>query len=151
MSKTFNMTGYRIGFAVGNKTLIDGLKKIKNQIDSGSPKFIQHAAKIALESYSNGLPPQEILDNIKTYETRMSLLCNGLSKLGYDVKMPSGTFYLWMKVDETCESFAMKLLDQGIVVTPGPGFGNSGENYIWFSLTVPESDISKALEKIPLC
>ena len=151
LSKTFNMTGYRIGFAVGNKTLIDGLKKIKNQIDSGSPKFIQHAAKVALESYSNGLPPQEILDNIKTYENRMSLLCNGLSKLGYDVKMPSGTFYLWMKVDETCESFAMKLLDQGIVVTPGSGFGNAGDNYVRFSLTVPESDISKALEKIPPC
>ena len=151
LSKTFNMTGYRIGFAVGNKTLIDGLKKIKNQIDSGSPKFIQHAAQIALDSYSNGLPPQEILDNIKIYENRMSLLYTGLSKLGYDVKMPSGTFYLWMKVDESCESFAMKLLDQGIVVTPGSGFGNAGDNYVRFSLTVSESDISKALEKIPPC
>ena len=68
LSKTFNMTGYRIGFAVGNKTLIDGLKKMKNQIDSGSPKFIQHAASTALDSYNNGIPPKEILDNIKTYE-----------------------------------------------------------------------------------
>ena len=143
------MTGYRIGFAVGNKSLIDGLKKIKNQIDSGSPKFIQHAATTALESYSNGKPPKEILDNIETYENRMSLLYNGLLKLGYDVKMPSGTFYLWMKIDESCESFAMNLLDQGIVVTPGSGFGNEGDNYVRFSLTVSESDISKALEKIP--
>ncbi len=151
LSKTFNMTGYRIGFAVGNKTLIDGLKKMKNQIDSGSPKFIQHAASTALDSYNNGIPPKEILDNIKTYENRMSLLSDGLSKLGYDVKMPSGTFYLWMKVNENCESFAMKLLDNGIVVTPGSGFGNAGDNYVRFSLTVTESDISKALEKIPSC
>ena len=151
LSKTFNMTGYRIGFAVGNKTLIDGLKKIKNQIDSGSPKFIQHAASTALDSYNNGIPPKEILDNIKTYENRMSLLSDGLSKLGYDVKMPSGTFYLWMKVNENCESFAMKLLDNGIVVTPGSGFGNAGDNYVRFSLTITELDISKALEKIPSC
>jgi LL-diaminopimelate aminotransferase len=81
----------------------------------------------------------------------MSLLYNGLSKLGYEVKMPSGTFYLWMKVNENCEIFAMKLLDKGIVVTPGLGFGNAGENYVRFSLTVSESDISKALEKIPPC
>jgi len=151
LSKTFNMTGYRIGFAVGNKTLIDGLKKMKNQIDSGSPKFIQHAASTALDSYNNGIPPKEILDNIKTYENRMSLLSDGLSKLGYDVKMPSGTFYLWMKVNENCESFAMKLLDNGIVVTPGSGFGNAGDNYVRFSLTISEFDISKALEKIPSC
>ena len=65
--------------------------------------------------------------------------------------MPSGTFYLWMRVNESCESFAMKLLDQGIVVTPGSGFGNAGDNYVRFSLTVSESDISKALEKIPPC
>jgi len=149
LSKTFNMTGYRIGFAVGNKILIDGLKKIKNQIDSGSPKFIQHAATTALDSYSNGVPPKEILDNIKIYETRMSLLYNGLLKLGYDVKMPSGTFYLWMKINEDCESFAIKLLDKGIVVTPGSGFGNAGANYVRFSLTVSESDIFRALEKIP--
>lgn len=151
LSKTFNMTGYRIGFAVGNKSLIDGLKKIKNQIDSGSPKFIQHAATVALDSYSNGVPPKEILDNLNIYENRMSLLYNGLSKLGYEVKMPSGTFYLWMRVNENCEIFAMKLLDKGIVVTPGLGFGNAGENYVRFSLTVSESDISKALEKIPPC
>tara|TARA_B100001750_G_scaffold68330_1_gene54445 strand:- start:2726 stop:3880 length:1155 start_codon:yes stop_codon:yes gene_type:complete len=151
LSKTFNMTGYRIGFAVGNKNLIDGLKKIKNQIDSGSPKFIQHAATIALDSYSNGVPPKDILNNLKIYENRMSLLYHGLSNLGYQVKMPSGTFYLWMKVDENCESFAMKLLDKGIVVTPGLGFGNAGKNYVRFSLTVSESDISKALEKIPSC
>ena len=81
----------------------------------------------------------------------MSLLSDGLSKLGYDVKMPSGTFYLWMKVNENCESFAMKLLDNGIVVTPGSGFGNAGDNYVRFSLTITEFDISKALEKIPSC
>ena len=149
LSKTFNMTGYRIGFAVGNKTLIDGLKKIKNQIDSGSPKFIQYAAKVALDSYINGHPPQEILDNLKIYENRMNLLTNGLLKLGYDVQMPLGTFYLWMKIEEDCESFAMKLLDHGIVVTPGSGFGDAGSNYVRFSLTVSESDISLALEKIP--
>ena len=149
LSKTFNMTGYRIGFAVGNKTLVDGLKKIKNQIDSGSPKFIQHAAKIALDSYVNGIPPKEISNNLKIYENRMNILTDGLIKLGYDIKMPFGTFYLWMKIDEDCENFAMRLLNNGVVVTPGSGFGTSGNKYVRFSITLSDANLLKGLNKIP--
>lgn len=147
-SKTFNMTGFRIGFAVGNEYLIRGLKKVKSQIDSGAPKFIQYAGAEALKSYKNGKPPKETLGTIETYEKRMKLLVNGLRKLGYDAKMPLGTFYLWVKVNGSSKAFASKLLEKGVVVTPGPAFGSGGEGYVRFSLTVDERLVKRALEKI---
>ena len=147
-SKTFNMTGFRIGFAVGNEDLIRGLKKIKSQIDSGAPKFVQYAGAEALTSYSKGKPPKETRETIKTYEKRMQLLVKGLRKLGYKAEMPLGTFYLWVNVEESSKEFASKLLDQGVVVTPGPAFGSGGEGYVRFSLTVSETLVKRALEKI---
>ncbi|MCS4538921.1 MAG: aminotransferase class I/II-fold pyridoxal phosphate-dependent enzyme [Thaumarchaeota archaeon] len=149
-SKTFNMTGYRIGFAVGNEDLIRGLKKVKSQIDSGAPKFVQYAASEALKQYSNGKPPKETRDTIATYEKRLGLLVNGLRKLGYETEMPLGTFYLWVNVDGNSKGFASKLLDYGVAVTPGPAFGSGGEGYIRFSLTVNEKLVKRALEKIEL-
>jgi LL-diaminopimelate aminotransferase len=149
-SKTFNMTGYRIGFAVGNEDLIRGMKKVKSQIDSGAPKFIQYAAAEALEQYSNGKPPKETRDMVAIYEKRLELLVNGLRRLGYKAEMPSGTFYLWVNVDGSSKDFASKLLNRGVVVTPGPAFGSGGEGYVRFSLTVDEKLVKKALEKIEL-
>ena len=147
-SKTFNMTGFRIGFAVGNEDLIRGLKRVKSQIDSGSPKFIQYAGAEALKSYKNGKPPRETLETVKTYEKRMNLLVNGLRKLGYDAQIPFGTFYLWVKVNGSSKVFASKLLEKGVVVTPGLAFGSGGEGYVRFSLTVDERLVKRALEKI---
>ncbi len=147
-SKTFNMTGFRIGFAVGNEDLIRGLKKVKSQIDSGAPKFIQHAGAEALKSYKKGKPPKETLETIEMYEKRMKLLVNGLRKLGYDARMPLGTFYLWVNVNGSSKVFASKLLENGVVVTPGPAFGSGGEGYVRFSLTVNEQLVKRALEKI---
>ena len=149
-SKTFNMTGYRIGFAVGNEDLIRGMKKVKSQIDSGAPKFIQYAAAEALKQYSNGKPPKETRDIIALYEKRLGLLVNGLRRLGYKAEMPSGTFYLWVNVDGSSNEFASKLLERGVVVTPGPAFGSGGEGYVRFSLTVDEKLVKRALEKIEL-
>ena len=149
-SKTFNMTGFRIGFAVGNEDLVRGLKKVKSQIDSGAPKFIQHAGAEALKSYSNGEPPKETRETIKTYEKRLNLLVRGLRKLGYKAEMPLGTFYLWVDVGGSSKEFASKLLDQGVVVTPGPAFGSGGEGYVRFSLTVNESLVKRALEKMKM-
>ena len=147
-SKTFNMTGFRIGFAVGNEDLIRGLKKIKSQIDSGAPKFVQYAGAEALKSYSKGKPPKETRETIKTYEKRMQLLVKGLRKLGYEAEMPLGTFYLWVNVGESSKEFASKLLDQGVVVTPGPAFGTGGDGYVRFSLTVNETLVKRAIERI---
>ncbi len=149
-SKTFNMTGYRIGFAVGNEDMIRGMKKVKSQIDSGAPKFIQYAAAEALKQYSSGKPPKETRDIIALYEKRLDLLVNGLRRLGYRAEMPSGTFYLWVNVDGSSNEFASKLLDRGVVVTPGPAFGSGGEGYVRFSLTVDEKLVKRALEKIEL-
>ncbi|MBM3897357.1 MAG: aminotransferase class I/II-fold pyridoxal phosphate-dependent enzyme [Thaumarchaeota archaeon] len=149
-SKTFNMTGYRIGFAVGNEDLIKAIKKVKNQIDSGAPKFIQYAAAEALKQYSKGIPPKETRNTIAMYEKRLGLLVNGLRKLGYKAEMPLGTFYLWVYVNEKSKEFASKLLDHGVVVTPGPAFGSGGEGYVRFSLTVDEKLVRRALEKIEL-
>jgi LL-diaminopimelate aminotransferase len=149
-SKTFNMTGFRIGFAVGNEDLIKGVKKVKSQIDSGAPKFIQYAASEALKQYSNGSPPKETRNTIAVYEKRLGLLVKGLRKLGYKAEMPLGTFYLWLDVNGKSKEFASKLLDHGIVVTPGPAFGSGGEGYVRFSLTVDEKLVKRALQKIEL-
>ena len=79
----------------------------------------------------------------------MNILTDGLIKLGYDIKMPFGTFYLWMKIDEDCENFAMRLLNNGVVVTPGSGFGTSGNKYVRFSITLSDANLLKGLNKIP--
>ena len=149
-SKTFNMTGYRIGFAVGNQDLIRGIKKVKSQIDSGAPKFVQYAAAEALKQYSNGKPPKETIHTITMYQKRLEVLVNGLKKLGYKAEMPLGTFYLWVNVGGSSKEFASKLLSHGVVVTPGPAFGSGGEGYVRFSLTVDEKLVKRALEKIEL-
>ncbi|MEM3267618.1 MAG: aminotransferase class I/II-fold pyridoxal phosphate-dependent enzyme [Conexivisphaerales archaeon] len=143
-SKTFCMTGYRIGFAVGDKRAIDALKKVKSQIDSGPPKFIQYAASVALQSYTGSSKPNSVQEVADVYYKRMSELCKGLEELGYKAKMPRATFYLWQKTDDA--SYAEKLLERGILVTPGNAFGDAGKNYVRWSLTQPMEVIYEALE-----
>ena len=124
-SKTFNMTGFRLGYAVGHPDLIAGLKKCKGQVDSGAPIFIQKAAIKALEMYGeNGEAPEAVRKNMKEYSDRREVLVNGLRELGFDVKMPKGTFYIWF--DSKCKTsleFTERMLDLGIMVPPGSGFG----------------------------
>jgi LL-diaminopimelate aminotransferase len=145
-SKTFAMTGYRIGYAVGSKKAIAGLKAIKSQVDSGPPKFIQRAAKAALDSYTSSSRPKEVEASIKVYERRLKLLADGLSRLGHKVRPPQGTFYIWQRVDGTSAAFAERLLRAGVVITPGTTFGEGGEGYVRWSVSRPTEVIKEALE-----
>jgi LL-diaminopimelate aminotransferase len=148
LSKTFNMTGYRIGYAVGDADLISGLKKVKSQVDSGAPKFLQKAVTMSLGEYKNGQRPQMLQDNIAVYQERRNVLVNGLRKLGFKVNPPKGTFYLWLKVDGPSVKFAETMLNAGIVVTPGIGFGKNGEGYVRMATTQSVERIEEALERM---
>jgi LL-diaminopimelate aminotransferase len=148
LSKTFNMTGYRIGYAVGDAKLVAGLKKVKAQIDSGAPMFIQKAMVKALEMYDGAEKPQVVKDNIKIYQERRDVLVKGLRALGYKVDPPKGTFYLWLHVDMPSMKFTERMLNAGIVCTPGVGFGEYGEGYVRFATTQTVSRIEEALDRM---
>jgi len=147
-SKTFNMTGDRIGFAVGNPKLIEGLLKVKTQVDSGPPVYIQKVAAKALRSYVNGKPPEYVKQVNRTYAERRNLLVERLNSIGLRCKKPLATFYVWLKCGMDSMKFAMKLLDAGVLVTPGIGFGKHGEGYVRFSVTQPLERIKEACERI---
>lgn len=145
LSKTYNMTGWRIGFVCGNKDIIAGLSKIKDNYDSGVFNAIQLAAVAALEG------PQECVEKARAiYKERRDILVNGLKKLGLNVFLPKATFYVWCEVpkNETSISFVDKLLNVGVVCTPGVGMGKSGEGYVRFALTVSKERIEEALDRI---
>lgn len=144
LSKTYNMTGWRIGYAAGNSDLISGLVKLKGNVDSGACQFIQDAAVCALTSSQDC-----VSKNVSIYEQRRDILVKGLRGLGFNVNTPKATFYLWMKVPgDDSMAFANELLSAGIVVTPGIGFGEHGEGYVRFALTQPEERINQALGRM---
>ncbi len=146
LSKTYNMTGWRVGFAAGNSEVIPLLGKIKSNIDSGIFQAIQLAAKKALD---NG--EAAYLENLKTYQKRRDLLIDGLNRMGWAVKKPKSTFYCWIPVPpgSTSAELTVRFLNEmNIVVTPGNGFGPNGEGYFRISLTVPEASLQEALERI---
>jgi LL-diaminopimelate aminotransferase len=148
-SKTFNMTGYRLGYAVGHPDLIAGLKKCKGQIDSGAPIFIQKAGITALEMYhEDGTPPPVIRNNMEIYRERRDVLVNGLRGLGFDVVMPKGTFYVWFDCKKPSDEFTEEMINLGIIVTPGTGFGRSAEGYIRMTITEPVERIKEALVRM---
>jgi len=147
-SKTFNMTGSRIGFAVGNRKLIAGLKKVKTQVDSGPPKYIQLAAARALEMYEKGAPPSFVREACQTYYRRVKILAEELSSLGLKCQVPKATFYVWAKCGVNSVDFVKKMLDVNVVAAPGVGFGNQGEGYVRFSATCKEDKIKEAIERL---
>lgn len=147
-SKTFNMTGDRIGFAVGNKRLVEGLTKVKKQVDSGPPVYIQKAAIKALESYTSDKPPEHLEKNLQTYKERRDTLVRGLNSMGFKCKRPKATFYVWLNCGCDSMEFAAKLLETGVIVTPGIGFGEQGKTYVRFSLTRPKEEIEEACERM---
>ncbi|KON32505.1 MAG: hypothetical protein AC479_07405 [miscellaneous Crenarchaeota group-6 archaeon AD8-1] len=147
-SKTFNMTGDRIGFAIGNKHLLKGLAKIKSQVDSGPPVYIQKVAAIALESYKNDEFPEFLKKNNAIYSKRRDILVSSLNSIGFTCEKPKATFYVWLNCECNSLKFASKLLEGGVAVTPGIGFGKYGENYVRFSLTQPEQRIKEACNRI---
>lgn len=146
LSKTYNMTGWRIGFAVGNKDVIAGLGKIKSNLDSGVFQAIQEASIIALKTEDS------ILSGIrKIYQDRRDALYEGLKGLGIQANKPKATFYVWAKVPKEFDStkFVAHLLEEaGVLGTPGVGFGAPGEGYIRFALTQPVERIKEAVERI---
>jgi len=147
-SKTFNMTGDRIGFAVGNKQLINGLTKVKSQVDSGPPVYIQKVATKALESYKSDKQPDFLKENNRIYTERRDVLVDRLCSMGFKCDKPKATFYVWLNCKSRSIEFTTKLLSAGVAVTPGIGFGEHGENYVRFSLTQPKERIIEACKRI---
>jgi len=143
LSKTYNMTGWRIGMAVGNEEILAGLGRVKTNVDSGVFNAVQRAAITALSG------PQDCVKNAcAIYQERRDVLVAGLRSLGFQVAAPQATFYVWMPVQD-CMAFAAKLLSEtGIVVTPGVGFGPNGEGYVRFALTRPVARINEAVERM---
>ncbi len=143
LSKTYNMTGWRIGMAVGNKEIIRGLGVVKTNIDSGTFNPVQHAAIAALSG-----PQDCVADACAIYQERRDVLVNGLQKLGFDIQAPKATFYVWLKVEDSMAVAAKMLNETGIVVTPGIGFGKSGEGYVRFAITRSVDRIRQAIERM---
>ncbi|MDR1941542.1 MAG: LL-diaminopimelate aminotransferase [Endomicrobium sp.] len=146
LSKTYNMTGWRIGWVAGNKDIVAGIAKVKDNYDSGAFQAVQEAAISALTSLQTCVE-----DSRKIYKDRRDALVAGLQNLGWDVKLPKATFYVWAKVPNgyTSAKAVSKLLDEAaIVCTPGNGMGQSGEGYVRFALTVETTRIKEALERI---
>jgi len=146
LSKTFNMTGWRIGFAVGNKRILAGLGKVKSNLDSGIFQAVQEAGITAIQS------DDQLTDGLrKLYQERRDVLVPGLKKLGLDVDTPPAAFYVWIAVPKgyTSTAFTAHLLEKaGIVTTPGNGFGAAGEGYIRMTLTTPKERLTEVVERI---
>ena len=146
LSKTYNMTGWRIGFVVGNSEIIKGLKLVKTNVDSGAFQAVQMAGIAALTG-----PQDCVKQNVAIYKRRRDLLADGLRSSGIELEKPKATFYFWAKVPSgfSSISFSMFLLERtGVVVTPGIGFGETGEGFVRFSLCVREERIIEACKRI---
>lgn len=146
LSKTYSMTGWRLGMAVGNREVLAALGKIKSNIDSGAFDAIQLAGIAALDS-----DQESVRQYCAIYQERRDVLVSGLQKLGYQVTSPKATFYVWLPVPQgfTSMSFAAHVLEKaGIVVVPGLGFGEPGEGYVRLALTVPKERLEEALARL---
>jgi len=146
LSKTYNMTGWRIGWVCGNAQVVSGIAKVKSNIDSGIFSAIQIAGLEALSG------PQEHIQKMRAiYQERRDVLCAGLKSIGWNFLKPEAAFYVWVSVPKGYDSrgFAALLLEKcDIVVTPGVGFGKCGEGYIRFALTVSKERVQEAMERI---
>jgi len=146
LSKTYNMTGWRIGMAVGNPEVIRALKTMKSNLDSGIPLAIQHAAIAALTG-----PQDCIKEHNDIYQRRRDLVVETVNKMGLEATPPKASLYVWAKVPDgyTSAEFAADLLDKvGVVVTPGAGYGRNGEGYVRLSLTVQDATLIKGLSRM---
>ena len=146
LSKTYNMTGWRVGYAVGNATAIGALATLKTNIDSGIFNAVQWAAVAALTG------PQDHVKRMRAvYRNRRDVVVSALQDVGIAVKPPLGSIYVWVPVPEghTSESFAAELLDAAaVVVAPGTGYGRCGEGFVRISLTVADDRLEEAMARI---
>jgi LL-diaminopimelate aminotransferase len=146
LSKPYNMTGWRVAMAVGNKDLIAAIDQVKENTDSGIFNAVQYAGIAALEG------PQDIVaKNIAIYQKRRDVVIKTLREIGLTVDPPKATFYIWAPIPEgtTSMDFAGRLLDLcGVVVTPGIGYGSLGEGFIRISLSTPDARLEEAMARI---
>ena len=146
LSKTYNMTGWRIGWAAGNRDAVEALGRFKSNVDSGVFQAIQYAGIEALKG-----PQESIKESCAIYQDRRDIAMAGLSKMGWSIEPPQATFYLWAPVPQgfTSASFAELMLDKaGVIITPGNGYGEDGEGYCRIALTVPRERMQEALDRI---
>lgn len=146
LSKSFNMTGLRASYLIGNKSIVDALKLLRSQYDFGIPYPIQKAVVAAL----NG-PMDEVHAQCAEYQKRRDALCDGLRKAGWNVPNSDGTMFVWLPVPEgyTSVSFIETLMDQtGIIGTPGTAFGPHGEGYVRFALVRPADEMARIAQMI---
>lgn len=146
LSKTYNMTGWRIGMVVGNGVMIDALKRLKSNLDSGIPRAIQQAAITALTG-----PQDCVKAHNDIYQRRRDLIIDVLNNIGLEARPPKASLFIWAKVPQgyTSVEFTTDLLDKvGVAVTPGVGYGKHGEGYVRLSLTVPDPTVVKGLSQL---
>jgi len=146
LSKTYHMTGWRIGMVVGNSQMIDALFRVKSNLDSGIPQAIQQAAIEALRGSQDCVAEHNAI-----LQQRRDELIKVLAKIGLKARTPQAAFYIWAKVPQgyTSMDFTEKLLDEaGIAVTPGVGYGKEGEGYIRFSLTLSDDCLEEGINRL---
>ena len=146
LSKTFNMTGWRIGMAVGNRDLVGTLGRVKSNVDSGVFQPVQEAGILALEHAEEFLAPIR-----EVYQERRDTVVDGFRRAGFELPAPRATFYVWLPVPQgwTSADFTARLLDEaGIVTTPGNGFGEPGEGFIRLTLCSPADRLQEAVERV---
>lgn len=146
LSKTYNMTGWRIGWVAGAPQAIEALKRVKTNIDSGIFDAVQRAGIAALTG-----PDEHLIKTVDRYRHRRDLLCDGLKSMGIVVDPPKGSVYVWAPVPAgyDSKSFAARLLEQAaVVVTPGTGYGPSGEGFVRFSITIPDDRLEEGVERL---
>jgi LL-diaminopimelate aminotransferase len=146
LSKSYNMTGWRVGMAVGNAGIIDALRRVKSNLDSGIPQAIQYAAMEALTGSQDC-----VTEHNEIYQRRRDRLLQTLNQIGLKANPPRASLYIWARVPDGYNSieFATTLLDEaGIVVTPGVGYGKHGEGYIRLSLTTPDERLEEAMVRL---
>lgn len=146
LSKSYNMTGWRVAMAVGNPRLINALMRVKSNLDSGIPQAIQLMAIQALEDSQ-----QCVKDNVEVYQRRRDKLVDALTKIGMEVVPPQASLYVWARIPQgyTSAEYAAKLIEEAaVVVTPGSGYGQHGEGYVRLSLTLPDDQLNEGVRRI---
>ena len=147
LSKSFNYTGARVSFCVGNAQIVEKFRTIRSQIDYGIFYPVQYGAIAALTG-----PQDSVAEQCKKYERRSRTLCRGLSQIGWKVKDTQGTMFVWAPLPEgfhNSNEFCMELMEKsGVICTPGSSFGSLGEGYVRFALVLPEEELQAAVESI---
>jgi LL-diaminopimelate aminotransferase len=148
LSKSFNYTGARMGFVVGNKAVVQNFKKLRSQIDYGTFLPVQYGAIAALTGKDD-----MVIEQCREYEKRRNALCDGLTKIGWEFPRSEGTMFAWSRIPERFgdddNAFVMELFEKsGVLCTPGSSFGSLGKGHVRFALVLPVETIEEAIEAV---